>query len=48
MTVQVLDFGAYRDGIPASQRGSRHLLIGGDAEADRVVVEATEQAAGGP
>ncbi|TAQ86854.1 hypothetical protein B7494_g4816 [Chlorociboria aeruginascens] len=36
--VEVLDFGAYRDGIPASQRGYRILLKEGDG-ADRSVEE---------
>ncbi|KAL2075765.1 hypothetical protein VTL71DRAFT_708 [Oculimacula yallundae] len=34
--VEVLDFGASRDGIPASQRGARRLLPDGD---DRITVE---------
>jgi F-box and WD-40 domain protein CDC4 len=33
---QVLDFGASRDGIPASQRGTRNLLR---FDEDRVIAE---------
>lgn len=35
--IQVLDFGASRDGIPASERGSRKLLRFDDPSASSVI-----------
>jgi F-box and WD-40 domain protein CDC4 len=43
MISQVLDFGASRDGIPSSQRGTRKLLRF-DVEEARAVVEEDEDA----